>query len=98
MHKWIISMLVFGLASTAYAQDSEPVIKYQERTEIDFESVDVNGEAREARGYPDNRAYHCCIQSSHQVALRLQRRDVSICKRHQVIPNTPFSSISGNHV
>ena len=50
MHKWIISMLVLGLASTAYAEDSEPVIKYQERTEIDFESVDVNGELVKPEG------------------------------------------------
>lgn len=49
MHKWIISLLVFGLTSTAYAED-DPVIKYQERTEIDFESVDVNGELVKPEG------------------------------------------------
>jgi hypothetical protein len=50
MNKWILSLLAFGFMSTAYAEDSQPLIKYQERTEIDFESVDVNGEMVKPEG------------------------------------------------
>lgn len=50
MHKWILSLVILGFANAAYAEDSEPIIKYQERTEIDFESVDVNGELVKPEG------------------------------------------------
>lgn len=50
MHKLILSLLVLGLAGTAYAEDGEPIIQYKDRTEIDFESVDVNGELVKPEG------------------------------------------------
>lgn len=39
----VLSALSASMASTAFAQD-EGQVKYRERTEIDFEGVDVSGE------------------------------------------------------
>ena len=39
-----------AVSAPALAQDSEPAVKYKERTEIDFESVDVTGELVKPEG------------------------------------------------
>lgn len=46
-------MLLFMLSATAYADDpkeEEPKVVYKERTEIDFESVEVSGELVRPQG------------------------------------------------
>jgi hypothetical protein len=40
--RWIL--LATFVATPAFAQEEEGPVKYRERTEIDFEGVDVNGE------------------------------------------------------
>jgi len=47
MTRTLAALLALGLSSSAYAQDDADAgrqIKYKERTEIDFEGVDVTGE------------------------------------------------------
>ena len=39
-----------AVSAPALAQDAEPAVKYKERTEIDFESVDVTGELVKPEG------------------------------------------------
>ncbi len=45
-------LILFMLSGTAYADDKkeEPKVVYKERTEIDFESVDVVGELVKPQG------------------------------------------------
>ena len=52
MKRTIVMLFALGFSSVAFAQDAPPEadaasgrsIKYKERTEIDFEGVDVSGE------------------------------------------------------
>jgi len=47
MTRTLAALLALGLSSSAFAQDDADAgrqIKYKERTEIDFEGVDVTGE------------------------------------------------------
>ena len=52
MKRIIISMIaLFGFATSALAQDeANRSVKYKERTEIDFEGVDVSGELVKPQG------------------------------------------------
>jgi hypothetical protein len=60
MIRILVSLIGLGMASAAFAQDTAPApetdaesgrqIKYKERTEIDFEGVDVNGELVKPEG------------------------------------------------
>jgi len=43
-------MIVLLLLTTALAKEPAPIIVYQERTEIDFESVDIAGELVKPEG------------------------------------------------
>ena len=43
-------MFLILIASLAFAQDEDRDIKYRERTEIDFEGVDVTGELVKPQG------------------------------------------------
>ena len=43
-------MIVLLLLTTALAEEPAPIIVYQERTEIDFESVDIAGELVKPEG------------------------------------------------
>ena len=47
----VASIALFGFATTAIAQDdANRSVKYKERTEIDFEGVDVSGELVKPQG------------------------------------------------
>ncbi|MCO4746549.1 MAG: hypothetical protein KC912_17270 [Proteobacteria bacterium] len=51
MTRTLSLLIAFGaFASPALAQDEEAAVKYKERTEIDFESVDVTGELVKPEG------------------------------------------------
>ncbi len=56
MKKFLVIALALFIAPSAFAQDEEAdpdsgrSIKYKERTEIDFEAVDVNGELVKPQG------------------------------------------------
>lgn len=53
MTRFILLALATTLSTTAFAQDAEGdgrQIKYKERTEIDFEGVDVTGELVKPQG------------------------------------------------
>lgn len=43
-------MLYVLLISLAFAQDSDRSVKYQNRTEIDFEALDITGEMIKPQG------------------------------------------------
>ena len=43
-------MIVLLLLTTALAEEPEPIVVYQERTEIDFEAVDIAGELVKPEG------------------------------------------------
>ena len=43
-------LLLLGLTTTAIAQDTDKKVTYRERTEIDFEGVDVTGELVKPQG------------------------------------------------
>ena len=42
--------MIFLLLSVAIADEPSPTVVYQQRTEIDFESVDINGELVKPEG------------------------------------------------
>mgnify|MGYP003138210877 CR=1 FL=1 len=42
--------MIFLFLTTALANEPEPIIVYQQRTEIDFESVDIEGELVKPEG------------------------------------------------
>jgi|TARA_X000001388_G_scaffold74504_1_gene67613 hypothetical protein len=42
--------MIFLLLSVALADEPSPTVVYQQRTEIDFESVDINGELVKPEG------------------------------------------------
>ena len=42
--------MIFLFLTTALANETEPIIVYQQRTEIDFESVDIEGELVKPEG------------------------------------------------
>jgi len=42
--------VIFLFLTTALANEPEPIIVYQQRTEIDFESVDIEGELVKPEG------------------------------------------------
>jgi hypothetical protein len=42
--------MIFLLLSAALADEPSPIVVYQQRTEIDFESVDINGELVKPEG------------------------------------------------
>ena len=46
----LTSTLLLGLSNNAYAQDDDRNIKYSERTEIDFEALDIDGEMVKPQG------------------------------------------------
>ena len=43
-------MIVLLLLTTALAEEPAPIVVYRERTEIDFESVDITGELVKPEG------------------------------------------------
>lgn len=46
----ITSALLLSLSNTAFAQDDDRSVKYSERTEIDFDALDISGEMVKPQG------------------------------------------------
>lgn len=46
----LTSALLLSFSNTAFAQDDERNVKYSERTEIDFDALDISGEMVKPQG------------------------------------------------
>ena len=50
IHRIFAATALLALPTFAFAQDEERTVKYKERTEIDFEGLDVSGELVKPQG------------------------------------------------
>jgi hypothetical protein len=50
LSRLLVATALFSIPTVAFGQDEERKVKYKERTEIDFEGLDVSGELVKPQG------------------------------------------------